>query len=514
MDAVTAYVIRRLLISIVILIVASFLMFLLVSNAGDPLAELQMDTSGNREQKIQARIDALNLDQPVIVRYGIWAAGAVGCFLPFMACDLGTNIAGQDVTSLLSAALGSTLRLVLLATVLAIILGVTIGILSALRQYSGFDYTVTFLAFLFFSLPIFWVAVLLKQFGAIELNNWFASPTFSWPFIIISSLLIGLSFMAIAGGDTRSRKVRVFLAAFLVSAAVMVFMDLTDWWSNPSLGLLLVAVFAAAVSVGATALLVGLENRRVLLAGFATVLTGIIVAIAGRPILVDPTWFGLILLGIVTTAVAVVVAWFVGGVIDRSAAIQVGVISSLAVGFFVFVDYLLANFALYSARVGGRPVATIGSDTPNFTGNLWQTTLDGLLHLILPTIAIMLISFATYSRYTRASMLETLKSDYVRTARAKGLPERTVIVKHAFRNALIPVTTLAALDFGAVIGGAVITETVFGWKGMGQLFRDGLRVPDPNQVMGFFLVVAIAVVVFNLLADLSYAWLDPRIRLE
>jgi peptide/nickel transport system permease protein len=126
----------------------------------------------------------------------------------------------------------------------------------------------------------------------------------------------------------------------------------------------------------------------------------------------------------------------------------------------------------------------------------------------------MLISFATYSRYTRASMLETLKADYVRTARAKGLPERTVVVRHAFRNALIPVTTLAALDFGAVIGGAVITETVFGWKGMGQLFREGLDIPDPNQVMGFFLVVAISVIVFNLLADLSYAWLDPRIRLD
>jgi peptide/nickel transport system permease protein len=104
--------------------------------------------------------------------------------------------------------------------------------------------------------------------------------------------------------------------------------------------------------------------------------------------------------------------------------------------------------------------------------------------------------------------------DYVRTARAKGLTERTVTVRHAFRNALIPVTTLAAFDFGAVIGGAVITETVFGWRGMGALFRDGLLNRDPNPVMAFFLVTAVLVVIFNLIADIAYAYLDPRIRLS
>lgn len=510
----SAYVIRRLLVSIVILILASFLMFVLVSNAGDPLASLQTDTSPNKEAKIQARIDALNLDEPLIVRYGIWAAGAAGCFLPFMECDLGTNIAGQEVTQLVSQAMNSTVRLVLLATILSIVLGVTIGILSALRQYSGFDYTVTFLAFLFFSLPIFWVAVLLKQFGAIELNNWLASPTFSTAFIVVVSLLIALAFATLVGGGVRANQLKAGAMAFVLSAGVMVWMDLTQWWSNPSLGLLLVGVSSAAVSVAATALLAGIDNRHVLIAGLATVGAGLVVSVVARPILIDPTWFGLFFLGVVVTAVGVIIAWILGGAIDRTPALQVGVISSLAVGFFVFIDYCLANFASYSAKVGGRPVATIGSETPGFTGNLWQMTLDGFLHVILPTIAIMLISFATYSRYTRASMLETLKSDYVRTARAKGLPERSVVVKHAFRNALIPVTTLAALDFGAVIGGAVITETVFGWKGMGQLFREGLLIPDTNQVMGFFVVVAVSVVIFNLLADLSYAWLDPRIRLE
>ncbi len=179
----------------------------------------------------------------------------------------------------------------------------------------------------------------------------------------------------------------------------------------------------------------------------------------------------------------------------------------------VFLDHTVSSFAAYSAAVNGRPFATIGSQTPDFEGTFWETTLDTTTHLILPTMAIMLISFATYSRYSRASMLETMNADYVRTARAKGLTERTVVLRHAFRNALIPIATLAALDFGAVLAGAIITERVFGWKGMGVLFTSGLDHFDVNQVMGVFLVTAIAVLVFNLVADISYAVLDPRIRL-
>ena len=110
-------------------------------------------------------------------------------------------------------------------------------------------------------------------------------------------------------------------------------------------------------------------------------------------------------------------------------------------------------------------------------------------------------------------MLEVLNADYVRTARAKGLTERTVVLRHAFRNALIPITTLAAIDFGAVIAGAIITETVFGWKGMGVVFVQGVDKSDVYQVMGVFVVTAIAVLLFNLIADITYAVLDPRIRL-
>jgi peptide/nickel transport system permease protein len=110
-------------------------------------------------------------------------------------------------------------------------------------------------------------------------------------------------------------------------------------------------------------------------------------------------------------------------------------------------------------------------------------------------------------------MLEVMNLDYIRTARAKGLTERTVVVRHGFRNAMIPITTIVALDIGALIGGAIITETVFGWVGMGRYFVDALKIPDPNAVMGFFLITGLAIVLANLAADVVYGFLDPRIRL-
>jgi peptide/nickel transport system permease protein len=110
-------------------------------------------------------------------------------------------------------------------------------------------------------------------------------------------------------------------------------------------------------------------------------------------------------------------------------------------------------------------------------------------------------------------MLEVLNQDYIRTARSKGLAERTVIMRHAFRNALIPMTTVVAFDIAAVFGGAVLTETVFGWRALGAMFQTGLTAHDPNPVMATFLIAAVVTVLANLLADIVYAALDPRIRL-
>src|SRR4029077_15123421 len=146
------------------------------------------------------------------------------------------------------------------------------------------------------------------------------------------------------------------------------------------------------------------------------------------------------------------------------------------------------------------------------TSSTWS--LDRLQHIGLPVITLTVVSFALYSRYMRASMLDVINSDYVRTARAKGLSERKVVMRHVFRNALIPIVTVAALNFGALLGGAIITETVFTLDGMGYYFIQALNNLDLYEVMAYLLVTAIAVVVFNLIADILYGFLDPRIRYE
>src|SRR5690606_19279226 len=104
--------------------------------------------------------------------------------------------------------------------------------------------------------------------------------------------------------------------------------------------------------------------------------------------------------------------------------------------------------------------------------DIWLQMLDGYTHLLLPTLSIALISIAGYSRYARASLLEVMSMDYIRTARAKGLPERTVVMRHALRNALIPVTTVVAADVGAIVSGAIVTEQIFAWKAMGTVFSE------------------------------------------
>jgi len=140
--------------------------------------------------------------------------------------------------------------------------------------------------------------------------------------------------------------------------------------------------------------------------------------------------------------------------------------------------------------------------------------LDRAQHLALPVLVLMVASIASYSRYMRASMLEVVNSDYVRTARAKGLPERSVTMRHAFRNALIPLVTIVALNFGGLLGGAVVTETVFGLDGMGLYFINALNNGDPYPVMAWLMVTATLVIIFNLVADIAYGYLDPRVRYE
>lgn len=308
------------------MLVASVLVFALVATSGDPLAELRLNPRIS-PAVIQVRIQQLNLDEPVMVRYGLWAKGVV-------RGDFGKSlVTGEPVRPLLMRRLGVTLRLVLAATLLAVLVGVTLGVLQALKQYSRLDYTATFSAFVFFSMPVFWLAALLKDVG-IRINEW----------------------------------------------------------------------------------------------------------------------------------------------------------------------------------LGARVFYTVGEQTPDLLGGFFTVWADRLSHLVLPSLTLILIQMASWSRFQRAGMLEVLNSDYVRTARAKGLTRRRVVLRHALRNALIPVVTIVAIDFGGIFAGAILTERIYAWTGMGQLITEGLIRQDVNVVQAWLLVVAVAVIVFNLIADVLYGYLDPRIR--
>jgi peptide/nickel transport system permease protein len=322
-----SFIIRRLLITIPLVLLSSVLVFLLVVNSGDPLADLKGRNPPVPPQVIEQRKQLLGMDKPLPQRYVDWLTG-------FVQGDMGKSIRGVEVRPLLWQRMIVTLRMVALASIIAIVLAIAAGVLSAVKQYTPTDYTFTFLGFLFLSMPVFWLGALLKEYGAIRLNNLF----------------------------------------------------------------------------------------------------------------------------------------------------------------------------------GEQVVYTVGAETPNLTGSLGTRLADWAGHLFLPTLALALIAFAGWSRYQRATMLDVLGSDYIRLARAKGLSRSRVMTRHALRNALIPLVTVVAIDTGAVFGGAVITEKVFSWQGMGALLIQGVETSDVNILLAWLMVTSVFVVLFNLIADVLYAVLDPRIR--
>jgi len=142
------------------------------------------------------------------------------------------------------------------------------------------------------------------------------------------------------------------------------------------------------------------------------------------------------------------------------------------------------------------------------------TLLDYLRHLVLPCLVLTLVTVATWSRYMRAAMLDVTGQDYIRTARAKGVGRRAVLVRHAMRNAMLPMITIAGLQLPTLLGGALVTETVFTWPGMGRLFLDSIGYRDYPVVMGILMFSALLVLAGNLAADLLYVVADPRIRIR
>lgn len=334
------YTVRRLLAAIPVLLAASIFVFLLVSMAGDPLGNLLLRNPPPPPEVIQETRENLYLDRSVPERYWLWLTGLgnTNGDIGLLQGKFGPSVRGSivDVSHEITSKVLVTIRLLLLATLLGLVVGVASGVLSAVKQYSARDHTLTFVGFLAFSMPIFWLAALIKEFG-VYLND----------------------------------------------------------------------------------------------------------------------------------------------------------------------------------QMGATVFYTIGATSPDTRGlSTWEKFTDATGHLLLPTITLTIAGFVFFARFQRAAMLEVLNSDYVRLARAKGLPHRIVMRRHALRTSLIPVTTIGVLAVITLIDGAVLTETVFQWRGMGRLLVEAAGQRDTFMVMGIVMIIGLATVLANLVADLLLAVLDPRIRYD
>jgi len=323
---VLSYLLRRLFASVIILILSSILVFTMVAYSGDPLASLRLNPKTPPSTYALRRAE-LHLNNPLPQRYWIWVSHAI-------RGDFGLTIGNQPVAPQLWSHLLVTFQMVIIATVIAIFVAIAVGVFSAIRQGRPFDSGAAFTNYLFISVPVFVLGLILKEFVAIPVNN----------------------------------------------------------------------------------------------------------------------------------------------------------------------------------AIGHTVIYTIGQQSSNLSGGFFQRLPNYAGHTILPVLTLILVSYPSWAIYQRSSMLEALDSDYVRLARAKGLSPRRVLIRHTLRNALIPITTVIALDFAGVLGGAILVEEVFSWQGIGQWFLQGILVLDFNVVQAYLLITAFFVVSFNFIADVLYGVLDPRIR--
>jgi peptide/nickel transport system permease protein len=236
----------------------------------------------------------------------------------------------------------------------------------------------------------------------------------------------------------------------------------------------------------------------------------------GRPV-TEVIWDRLpntLLLMIVSEIVIITGALVIGlysalrqySLLDNAITTSTFILYSMPVFFFALgVMYI---FAVNFKRWGLPYLPTVGMFDPK----AGKTTLQIAYHMVLPVATLSFGYFAAYSRYIRSTMLEVMSQDYVRTAKSKGLPRREIIFIHALKNASLPIVTVIGLDLPFLLGGAVVTERIFAWPGMGRLFLDHLSRGDTPVVMGVLMLIAVAVVVFQIITDVAYAWLDPRIR--
>ncbi len=182
------------------------------------------------------------------------------------------------------------------------------------------------------------------------------------------------------------------------------------------------------------------------------------------------------------------------------------ILYSMPVFFFALLTMYF--FAVNFKKWGLPYLPTVGMFEPE----AGKTVSQVAWHMVLPVATLSFGFIAGYSRYIRSTMLETMGQDYIRTAKAKGLPRQDIIYTHALKNAALPIVTIVALDLPFLLGGAIVTERIFAWPGMGRLFLDHVSRSDTPVVMGILMMIAVAVIIFQIIADITYAWLDPRIR--
>ncbi len=340
------YIIRRLLQAIPLLLIISVILFALMNAMGDPLASF----GGRKRIRSQDRARLtrkLGLDKPVPVQYAIWLIGndwmdvdldgdgvpdAKGTRRGILRGDWGKSfMEKRPVSEIIAERLPNTLILMLTTEVVILVLSLFIGIYSAIRQYSLFDHIVTGLSFIGYSMPIFWLALMMMFIFAVYFKKW------------------GLPYF-------------------------------------PTVG-------------------------------------------------------------------------------------------------------------MYDLAVG-------------------KTVPQVLWHMVLPVVTMSIMSIAGYGRFIRANMLEVISQDYIRTARSKGLPERVILLGHALKNASLPLVTIVGMDLPILLGGAVVTESIFAWPGMGRLFWNAAQDTDIPVLMGVLTLISIAVVVFQIITDITYTFLDPRIRYD
>jgi len=386
----------------------------------------------------------------------------------------------QQVTTILARAIPNTLWLVSGASLIAVFTGVLVGILSALGQYSRFDYLIALIGFVLYSIPPFIIGMFAKAFVGISVNDFVSNSRGVW----FLSLRLGFLGVGILG-------VGVALVAYYLTPSV---------------------------------------NRRPLYSALATVVVAVALIWPLQYVFAMPGigWSWLLGLAVLAILLGLGIGWITnrllgGDELDLRAAMRTAAVTAFFSFLFIVIDRFMGIWPEFLGLrfVNYRPISTIGTVRPGIPDNFWFQSLNSLTHLFLPMLTLVLVSFAVYLRYTRASFAEVMNQDYVRTARGKGLPERVVVVRHAFPNALLPLATIVPLDLAGLIGGSMLVEHIFAINGMGVVFMNsfqlipwiGVFVIDFPVFMGYNLVVGTVMVVANFLVDILYAILDPRIRL-